>query len=188
MDCYVEYDTKSPCPKCGEFLTEHRCPDGSCTVCLGTHGGFTCRKCGWSGDFEDVRPATLTIEGEAMSDLVKRLNETLGGIETPAMDGDNLAITLCSHFDDGEDHDNDHGWSNAAHDGYMEIIEAIRKHYAPAAARIEALEAALKPFADEMKKRAFKAHPHWPDSQAFIGFKFTLGDLRRAASLLEPKT
>ncbi len=78
-----------------------------------------------------------------MSDLVKRLNETLGGIETPAMGGDNLAITLCSHFDDGEEHDNEHGWSNAAHDGYMEVIEAIRKHYEPAAARIEALEAGL---------------------------------------------
>ena len=64
------------------------------------------------------------------------------------MGGDNLAITLCSHFDDGEEHDNEHGWSNAAHDGYMEVIEAIRKHYEPAAARIEALEAGLKPFVD----------------------------------------
>jgi len=53
--------------------------------------------------------------------------------------------------------------------------------------RIKALEAGLKPFADEMEKRAFKTHPHWPDSQAFIGFNFTLGDLRHAASLLEAK-
>lgn len=50
--------------------------------------------------------------------------------------------------------------------------------------RIKALEAGLKPFADEMEKRAFKTHPHWPDSQAFIRFNFTLGDLRHAASLL----
>lgn len=85
------------------------------------------------------------------SDIVKRLGETLGEIQTPAMGGDNLAVTLCSHFDDGEDHDNDHGWSNAAYDGYIEVIEALRKHYAPAAAliesqaaRIEALEKALR--------------------------------------------
>ena len=53
--------------------------------------------------------------------------------------------------------------------------------------RIKALEAGLKPFADEMEKRVFKTHPHWPDGQSFIGFKFTLGDLRHAASLLEAK-
>lgn len=68
---------------------------------------------------------------------------------------------------------------------YQETEESLA--FYEAITRIEALEAALKPFANEMEKRAFKTNPHWPDSQSFIGFKFTLGDLRQAASLLEKK-
>mgnify|MGYP006321064037 FL=1 len=67
------------------------------------------------------------------------------------------------------------------------IEEEAAAHIEAQDERIKALEAGLKPFADEMEKRAFKTHPHWPDSQAFIGFNFTLGDLRHAASLLEAK-
>ena len=78
------------------------------------------------------------------------------------------------------DNNGEPDWPNLALREAAALIESQ-------AERIKALEAGLKPFADEMEKRAFKTHPHWPDSQAFIGFNFTLGDLRHAASLLEAK-
>lgn len=53
----------------------------------------------------------------------------LGGIETEAMNGDNLAVTLCSFFDDGEESEDDTGWSPAAIEGCNQVLEAIRKHY-----------------------------------------------------------
>ena len=104
-----------------------------------------------------------------MSDLVKRLKD----LHLKHM------MEICSNsFDEPNE--------------YQETEESLAFYEAAAlieaqAERIKALEAGLKPFADEMEKRAFKTHPHWPDSQAFIGFKFTLGDLRHAASLLEAK-
>ena len=73
--------------------------------------------------------------------LVERLNISLGGIETPAMNGDNLAVTLCSPFDDGGEVDDERGWSTAAVAGHDEAIKAIRDHYKPLAAAITALVA-----------------------------------------------
>lgn len=58
------------------------------------------------------------------------LNDHLPNISTPMMLGDNLAVTLCSYFDDGEDSEDDSGWSKAALDGYDQTIQAIRSHYA----------------------------------------------------------
>jgi len=73
-------------------------------------------------------------------DLVKRLNQTLGGISSPpVLDGDNLSILLCSAFeDDGEQNEN--GWTDAAIEGCEQTLQAIRNHYAPLADRIEELD------------------------------------------------
>lgn len=62
---------------------------------------------------------------------IERANERVPGIEVPAMNGDNLAVTLCSHFDDGEEAD-ETGWSDSANEGYDQTIAAIRKHYGDA--------------------------------------------------------
>ena len=52
-------------------------------------------------------------------------------------------------------------------------------------AAFEEMMAALKPFANEMETKAvLKTHKHWPDCQGFIGFDFTLGDLRKARSAI----
>lgn len=68
----------------------------------------------------------------ALPQAIREANERLPGIETPLMRGDNLAVTLCTLFDDGEPPDDDTGWSLAATAGYEEVIGAIRGHYAAA--------------------------------------------------------
>lgn len=69
------------------------------------------------------------IEGETIERIAKA-NERLPNIETPLMGGDNLAICLCSFFDDGDkETEDDTGWSQRARDGYEEVIKAIRDHY-----------------------------------------------------------
>lgn len=58
---------------------------------------------------------------------LKQAHDYLPGIETPMMKGDNLAILICTIFDDGDDDDT--GWSKSANIGYKETITAIRDHY-----------------------------------------------------------
>jgi hypothetical protein len=85
-------------------------------------------------------------------DLVRRINERLGGISTPEVfDGDNLSIVLCTAFeDDGEQNEN--GWTDAAIEGCEQTLQAIRDHYAPLADRIEELEAKLAKAIWELKR------------------------------------
>jgi len=55
---------------------------------------------------------------------------SVGGIQTPRMEGDNLAIILCSYFDDPEQPvDEETGWGADAIDGCNEVLAAIRKHF-----------------------------------------------------------
>jgi hypothetical protein len=137
-----------------------------------------------------------------MSDeeLIKRVNREVGGIRSEVMRGDNLTITLCGTFCDGEDDGNEHGWSNAGIQACDEIIDAIRQHFTPLSDRITALTAdverlrvALKPFADEAKAwdaedtRSIQIGAEG-DSEEFMDIAiFTAADLRRAAQALEPK-
>lgn len=60
-----------------------------------------------------------------------KLRERLGGVSSPEMNGDNLAITLCSHFDDPDDEDgaDDSGWSTAAVNGCNSTLDAIHALY-----------------------------------------------------------
>lgn len=59
-------------------------------------------------------------------------NETVMCLETPAMKGDNLAVSLCSYFDDGSYTEDDTGWSDAARKGYEDVKTVISAHYAAA--------------------------------------------------------
>ena len=81
-----------------------------------------------------------------MSDFdIKRLFERVGGIETSRMEGDNLAILLASQFEEGSGTLNeDTGWTYEALDGCDEVLDAIRAHFKPLAARVSQLEAALR--------------------------------------------
>lgn len=76
--------------------------------------------------------AAKAEEQEACAQAIATANLRVAGIETPLMRGDNLAITLCTHFDDGEPSEDDTGWSPAAIAGYEQVIDAIRDHYTSA--------------------------------------------------------
>lgn len=77
--------------------------------------------------------------------LADDLHAELGGIKIPEMGGDNLAITLCSHFEnpDQED-DGDTGWTPDAVAGYEATVAAIKAHYQPLSDRIEELAAEVQ--------------------------------------------
>ena len=62
----------------------------------------------------------------------KQLDARLGGIKTPRMGGDNLAIILCTYFDNPEQPNEDEtGWTADATAGCDEVLAAIRLHYEP---------------------------------------------------------
>ena len=73
-------------------------------------------------------------------ELVERLNDTLGGVQVPGlMHGDNLAITLCTAYDNpDQDTDDETGWTPDAISGQEAVLAAIRAHYAPLADLITA--------------------------------------------------
>lgn len=75
-----------------------------------------------------------------------RLRATLGGVGTDtAMQGDNLAILLASHFEPGiedETLDDSGTWKQGAIDAADEILDAIHDHYANAIATLSRENAA----------------------------------------------
>ena len=88
-----------------------------------------------------------------MSDLVKRLRHTLGSVSVDEhMHGDNLAILLCSFYEDAEGEIDDNGWTEVAVTGCERTLEAIHAHYAD---HITALEAQLAA-ADALAKAAYR--------------------------------
>jgi hypothetical protein len=119
--------------------------------------------------------------------MTYNLRDTLGGITCPeVMHGDNLAIVLCTAFDDSGPTDEETGWSVSAIEGCNATLSAIHAHYAP---RIAALEAALKPFA----KFADPAGEVWNTTCLVSGIRngkivsITMGDCYRArAALVKP--
>lgn len=97
-----------------------------------------------------------------MSKIVEQLNNSLPSISTPMMKGDNLAIVLCTVFDDGrEETADDNGWSIAARNGYEEVIAAIRDHYKPAADTITALRAEV----EDLGNRLHHVHRLWANNE-----------------------
>lgn len=76
------------------------------------------------------------------ADIVRALDRAIDkimGIEIEAMGGDNLAVTLCSHFDDPDGGElDDNGWSQAATDAYDEIKAEIAGKFVPVREAIDA--------------------------------------------------
>lgn len=86
------------------------------------------RPAAWS----EVIARAILAERERCPNAIATANLRLANIDTPLMGGDNLAITLCTHFDDVSPSDDDTGWSEAAIAGYEEVIAAIKAHYTSA--------------------------------------------------------
>lgn len=79
-----------------------------------------------------------------MTDIVKLTSERLGGVTTPRMEGDNLAVLLCSVFENPDQEvDEETGWTLDAVTGCNEVLDAIREHYRPLADTIEQLRARI---------------------------------------------
>lgn len=77
-------------------------------------------------EIEVLRAALVTARHE-----MRRSIQNIMAIETEAMGGDNLAVSLCSYF---ERHDEDvceDGWTPAATEAYDEIRGAIESRFAP---------------------------------------------------------
>lgn len=74
---------------------------------------------------EDARSRVKVLE-----EALERAKHKLGHVSADCMNGDNLAITLCTHFDDGEGDEDEHGWTEAASAGCDATLEAIHAMYA----------------------------------------------------------
>ena len=72
---------------------------------------------------------------------IDRAIDRIMGVEIEAMNGDNLAVVLCSHFDrdDGSESD-DNGWSQAATDAYDEIRHEIAGLFVPVREEIDLIQ------------------------------------------------
>lgn len=111
-------------------------------------------------------------------ELVERLNDTLGGVQVPdLMHGDNLAILLCTAYDNpDQDTDDETGWTPDAISGQEAGLAAIRAHYAPLADLITALA--------EENQRLREAIRHADDILEGCGFAIELGARRVLRSAL----
>ena len=82
---------------------------------------------------------------DTSAEAVERLHERLGGVTVPEhMHGDNLAILLCSFFEDHEEEIGENGWTDAAIAGQDAVLDAIRGHYRPTLLSLAAERDALR--------------------------------------------
>ena len=77
---------------------------------------------------EAERRAEQRVRAEIARDI-KKACETVMGIETPMMRGDNLAVTLCSYFEDMEGEPDDNGWHPKAIEGHDQVKRGIEQHF-----------------------------------------------------------
>ena len=92
-----------------------------------------------------TKPTPTTDLQKLLAGDTRRIFERLGGVETPMMEGDNLSVLLASYFEDPDDEtDDETGWGETALKGMEEVLEAIRAHFQPLAARVLELEAENK--------------------------------------------
>jgi hypothetical protein len=95
-------------------------------------------------------PDHLARHTEAVRQLDRAI-ERIMGIETVPMGGDNLAVLLCSHFDDPDDgsEPDDNGWSQSATDAYDEVKQEIAGLFVPVRIAIAAMLPAILSQFDE---------------------------------------
>ena len=76
-----------------------------------------------------------------MTDELDRAIDRIMGVGIEAMGGDNLAVLLCSHFDDPDDGSDmdDTGWSETATNAYEEIKREIEGLFVPVRAELAAM-------------------------------------------------
>lgn len=77
---------------------------------------------------EAERRAEARVRAEIARDI-KKACETVMGIETPMMKGDNLAIMICTHFEDREGEPDDNGWHPKAIEGHDQVKLKIEQHF-----------------------------------------------------------
>lgn len=77
---------------------------------------------------EAERRAEQRVRAEIARDI-KKACDTVMGIETPMMRGDNLAVTLCSYFEDIEGEPDDNGWHPRAIEGCDQVKRGIEQHF-----------------------------------------------------------
>lgn len=77
---------------------------------------------------EAERRAEERVRAEIAQDIEKAC-DTVMGIETPMMRGDNLAVTLCSYFEDMAGEPDDNGWHPRAIEGHDQVQRAIEMHF-----------------------------------------------------------
>lgn len=102
---------------------------------IGFNAGWEEREATWqAAGYRILAPGEMDAETvERCAAAITKANEKMPSIETPRMGGDNLAICLCSFFDDGDrSTEDDTGWSAPAREGYEEVTAAIKEHYATA--------------------------------------------------------
>ncbi|ASL39282.1 MULTISPECIES: hypothetical protein [Acetobacter] len=79
-----------------------------------------------------ILEAERRAEQRVRAEIGRRVDkacETVMSLETPLMKGDNLAVTLCSHFEDCEGEADDNGWHPKAIEGYDQVKSAIGQHF-----------------------------------------------------------
>lgn len=134
------------CPFCGGEATLSTYE----TESLWSHNRVTytqvgCEECNYSfatePGFEMEAPerwntrTPVAAQAELVADIrkaVARAGERIGGVEIEQMNGDNLAVTLCSHFDNPDQEQDDNGWSEDATEGCDATLEAIHARYVEA--------------------------------------------------------
>lgn len=75
-----------------------------------------------------IELAEARVRAEIARDI-KKACETVMGIETPMMGGDNLAIMICTHFEDIEGETDDNGWHPKAIEGHDQVKLKIEQHF-----------------------------------------------------------
>lgn len=81
---------------------------------------------------EYILEAERRAEQRVRAECVRSIEaacESVMGIETPMMHGDNLAITICSYFEDREGEPDDNGWHPRAIEGHDQVKRGIEQHF-----------------------------------------------------------